>query len=203
MMLPFIVLLVVDVFALGAQAINDREDDFNKKLTELGLGKRAAYSYVSEYKRLPVYNFGLGKRAHNEGRLYSFGLGKRDYDSGEEMEYLDDELAIRDELAKRAAKMYSFGLGKRLPSIKYPEGKMYSFGLGKRVPFADQAYFLDDNDSSEESKRSNPNGHRFSFGLGKRDEQEMNEKRKGERSMQYSFGLGKRTQLDPANNLHN
>lgn len=64
-------------------------------------------------------------------------------------------------------------------------GKMYSFGLGKRVPFADQAYFLDDNDSSEESKRSNPNGHRFSFGLGKRDEQEMNEKRKGERSMQY------------------
>lgn len=28
---------------------------------DIDMGKRA-YSYVSEYKRLPVYNFGLGKR---------------------------------------------------------------------------------------------------------------------------------------------
>lgn len=54
---------------------SDHEQD-SKRLYDFGLGKRAAYSYVSEYKRLPVYNFGLGKRDPN--RMYSFGLGKRD-----------------------------------------------------------------------------------------------------------------------------
>ena len=65
-----------------------------KRLYDFGLGKRA-YSYVSEFKRLPVYNFGLGKRnkmygfglGKRDGRMYSFGLGKRDYDYyGEEDE---------------------------------------------------------------------------------------------------------------------
>lgn len=40
---------------------------------DFGLGKKRAYTYVSEYKRLPVYNFGLGKRSP----AYEFGLGKR------------------------------------------------------------------------------------------------------------------------------
>lgn len=40
---------------------------------DFGLGRKRGYTYVSEYKRLPVYNFGLGKRSP----AYEFGLGKR------------------------------------------------------------------------------------------------------------------------------
>ncbi|XP_012279615.1 allatostatins [Orussus abietinus] len=113
-----------------------------------GAPEKRAYTYVSEYKRLPVYNFGLGKRwgapATVDGtddkrmRTFSFGLGKR-------------------------AQPYSFGLGKRgnlgynpmRMNLDYPldygyenfvedealedllpdkrSGRLYSFGLGKRV----------------------------------------------------------------------
>lgn len=62
------VMLLCPSWRLTASATSDHD---------LGLGKRAAYSYVSEYKRLPVYNFGLGKRDGGH-RMYSFGLGKRD-----------------------------------------------------------------------------------------------------------------------------
>lgn len=69
------------------------------------LDKRAYY--VSEYKRLPVYNFGLGKRSPEPAanRYYAFGLGKRERGAG--------------------SRQYSFGLGKR-------PNNLYSFGLGKR-----------------------------------------------------------------------
>lgn len=69
------------------------------------LEKRAYY--VSEYKRLPVYNFGLGKRSPEPAanRYYAFGLGKRERGAG--------------------SRQYSFGLGKR-------PNNLYSFGLGKR-----------------------------------------------------------------------
>jgi len=61
--------------------------------------------YVSEFKRLPVYNFGLGKRSDPANKYYAFGLGKRERAGGRQQ--------------------YSFGLGKR-------PNNLYSFGLGKR-----------------------------------------------------------------------
>ncbi|KAK9497088.1 hypothetical protein O3M35_004465 [Rhynocoris fuscipes] len=202
MFLPILLLIIVDILTIGAEAINDHDDEYNKKLADFGLGKRAAYSYVSEYKRLPVYNFGLGKRTRENGKQYSFGLGKRDYENNDDIEYVDDDFATKEELAKRTAKLYSFGLGKR-PSMKLQEGKMYAFGLGKRFPLSDSSYNLDDGNTSEESKRSSQNGHRFSFGLGKRAEQDqLGGKRTSERSMHYSFGLGKR-QLDSSDNIRN
>ncbi|VVC90155.1 unnamed protein product [Leptidea sinapis] len=131
---------------------------------DFGLGKRA-YSYVSEYKRLPVYNFGLGKRS----KLYSFGLGKRsvsedlpedeipneieDASLPEVFEYDDDATGYQN----KRARPYSFGLGKRFVEDDDNEEKrarMYNFGLGKRP-------------------------HLYSFGLGKR-------------ARNYNFGLGKR-----------
>lgn len=141
------------------------------------------------FYRLPVYNFGLGKRSPGDDRrLYSFGLGKRSYDTDDEYE---DEM--KDEYNKRM-KQYSFGLGKRAPKQysfglgKRPEGKMYSFGLGKRSP-----YEFDDYELPEDTKRSGGEGRRlYSFGLGKRDADD--ETRQG-RSMMYNFGLGKRSDV--------
>lgn len=70
------VMLLCPSWRLAVSATSDH-DLGNKRMYDFGLGKRAAYSYVSEYKRLPVYNFGLGKRDGGH-RMYSFGLGKRD-----------------------------------------------------------------------------------------------------------------------------
>ena len=166
-------------------AVDNPELDFVKRLYDFGLGKRA-YSYVSEYKRLPVYNFGLGKRgkmygfglgkrAGVDGRLYSFGLGKRDYDDyiQEDEDLTDDEADLEDvdvDLPEKRERLYSFGLGKR--------AKPYSFGLGKRSPSSgiQQLYGFG------LGKRG---GSLYSFGLGKRGEGRL-----------YSFGLGKR----PVNN---
>ena len=163
---------------LSASENSDLE--FVKRLYDFGLGKRA-YSYVSEYKRLPVYNFGLGKRSKmygfglgkRDGRMYSFGLGKRDYDYyGEEDE--DDQHASGDEdieesdvgdLVDKRDRLYSFGLGKR--------ARPYSFGLGKRSPSGVQRLY-----GFGLGKRG---GNLYSFGLGKRGEGRL-----------YSFGLGKR-----------
>ncbi|XP_014282384.1 helicostatins isoform X2 [Halyomorpha halys] len=159
------------------------KDSQPKSLYDLGLGKRAAYTYLSEYKRLPIYNFGLGKRADD-----SYYYGKRFNDM--DLEYEDDD--VKDDFKRM--KQYSFGLGKRLPL------KTYNFGLGKRSQFDDREASF--NDGFDDDKRSN-NGHRFSFGLGKRDgaKQEL----PGRRSMQYNFGLGKRSQtkdeINPSFNL--
>ena len=166
-------LLFLISFSLAQICLADiGKETQQKRLYDFGLGKRAAYTYLSEYKRLPIYNFGLGKRADDS--LY-FGKKLTDMD----LEYEED--GVKDDFKRM--KQYSFGLGKRLPL------KTYSFGLGKRANYDDsEAYF---NDGFDEDKRSN-NGHRFSFGLGKRDgaKQEL----PGRRSMQYNFGLGKRSQ---------
>lgn len=158
------------------------ELEFYKRLYDFGVGKRA-YSYVSEYKRLPVYNFGLGKRGGKQygfglgkrasGRQFSFGLGKRtpseeDYyypDEEEEEVAEDDGLDETDSGIDKRDRLYSFGLGKRTRPFGFGLGKrgrqQYSFGLGKR---GQQMY---------------------GFGLGKRGEGRM-----------YSFGLGKRPNFD-------
>lgn len=161
-------------------AADNTELDFVKRLYDFGLGKRA-YSYVSEYKRLPVYNFGLGKRnkiygfglgkrAGADGRLYSFGLGKRDYDDyiQEDEDVIDDEEDLDDadvDLMEKRDRLYSFGLGKR--------AKPYSFGLGKRSPSSGNQRLY----GFGLGKRG---GSLYSFGLGKRG------------GRLYSFGLGKR-----------
>ena len=182
-------------------AVDNTELDFVKRLYDFGLGKRA-YSYVSEYKRLPVYNFGLGKRskiygfglgkrAGAEGRLYSFGLGKRDYDDyiQEDEDLTDDEEDVDDvdvDLAEKRDRLYSFGLGKR--------AKPYSFGLGKRSPSSGMqrlyGFGLGKRGSSLYSfglgKRE---GRLFSFGLGKRP---VNAGRQP--GSRFNFGLGKRSE---------
>jgi hypothetical protein len=164
-----------------ASAADNSELDFVKRLYDFGLGKRA-YSYVSEYKRLPVYNFGLGKRgktygfglgkrAGADGRLYSFGLGKRDYnDYIQEFEDVADDEEDREDsdvgLMEKRDRLYSFGLGKR--------AKPYSFGLGKRSPSSGMQRLYGFGLGKRGSSL-------YGFGLGKRSEGRL-----------YSFGLGKR-----------
>lgn len=172
--------------APASSAIVEPSDlDFYKRLYDFGLGKRA-YSYVSEYKRLPVYNFGLGKRTpprmysfglgkRTPPRMYSFGLGKRG-DLEDDGDDLDDHIAYddadeeadgyedEDATAAKRSRLYSFGLGKR--------ARLYNFGLGKRAP-AMYSFGLGKRD-----------GRLYSFGLGKRP---LSPDRR------FSFGLGKRS----------
>ncbi|XP_037027152.1 allatostatin-A [Bradysia coprophila] len=109
-----------------------------------GLGRRA-YTYTSGgsgVKRLPVYNFGLGKRA----RPYGFGLGKRtqdddpdsyqNYDIPMDLSYFDNHNK-NSEASEKRARPYSFGLGKRLYSsddneVDRRQERLYNFGLGRR-----------------------------------------------------------------------
>lgn len=104
------------------------------------LPAKRAYTYVSEYKRLPVYNFGIGKRWSDDSddkrvrqylsslakrtRQYSFGLGKRnenaDYPLRMNLDYIpagsvfDSQKNLEEVFEdKRAVQPYSFGLGKR------------------------------------------------------------------------------------------
>lgn len=214
----FLICLGFVTFASASDDELEIDQDVGKRLYDFGLGKRA-YRYVNEYKRLPMYNFGLGKRS----KMYSFGLGKRsDLDEDEGFDdYLDDgdhitetEMYDDDSMQapdKRAQRQYSFGLGKR-PLYDFGLGKRkYDFGLGKR----ERLY------SFGLGKRGK---HMYSFGLGKR---EINaddlkaiaqssaegdnstapvdshegmghaEKIVGKRSpRQYSFGLGKREEGD-------
>jgi hypothetical protein len=164
-------------------AAENSELDFAKRLYDFGLGKRA-YSYVSEYKRLPVYNFGLGKRSKiygfglgkrsgADGRLYSFGLGKRDFDDYTEEDEDEDQMNTDEEfedpdldLMEKRDRLYSFGLGKR--------ARPYSFGLGKRSPSSGIQRLY----GFGLGKRG---GSLYNFGLGKRADGRL-----------YSFGLGKR-----------
>ncbi|XP_014259755.1 allatostatins [Cimex lectularius] len=196
MLIPCFATLLFLFELSGKRGVNAETDkdlhDICKRLYDFGLGKRAAYSYVSEYKRLPVYNFGLGKRAAGE-KTYSFGLGKRDYDMDEEY---DDEM--RDDFNKRG-RQYAFGLGKRLPKQysfglgKRPEGKMYSFGLGKRSQMAESDDYdsIENGRGMEEKRTKSGKDLRYMFGIGKRDVDE-DERARQERSMHYNFGLGKR-----------
>lgn len=179
-------------------SLQDGDSDAEPEVLELqGVPDKRAYTYVSEYKRLPIYNFGLGKRwdsgsnldeekvrslwcgspggcnrLFQRARLYSFGLGKR-------------------------ARPYNFGLGKRgevsssedqgfpfhgpedyvdllsrdpLDDILEKRSRPYSFGLGKRTPGAEE--------------HRGEYGQRFNFGLGKRPSEDYGHR--------YKFGLGKR-----------
>uniref|UniRef100_A0A1A9VN83 Uncharacterized protein n=1 Tax=Glossina austeni TaxID=7395 RepID=A0A1A9VN83_GLOAU len=105
---------------------DDGKNNYDKRVERyaFGLGRRGyTYTNGNGMKRLPVYNFGLGKRAP-----YSFDLDKR---SG--YNRLDDELLAKQEFDKtfNTATM----LGKREPSedvsrrASYP--MRYGFGLGR------------------------------------------------------------------------
>nr|AAC72892.1 allatostatin neuropeptide precursor [Blattella germanica] len=181
---------------------DNSELDLVKRLYDFGLGKRA-YSYVSEYKRLPVYNFGLGKRskmygfglgkrAGSDGRLYSFGLGKRDYDDyyGDDDEEdhqtsADEDIEDADsvDLMDKRDRLYSFGLGKR--------ARPYSFGLGKRAPSSAQRLYgfgLGKRALYSFGLGKRAGGRLYSFGLGKRP---VNSGRQS--GSRFNFGLGKRS----------
>ncbi|XP_014469428.1 PREDICTED: allatostatin A [Dinoponera quadriceps] len=100
--------------------------------------EKRSYAYVSEYKRLPLYNFGIGKRwvDSNEDkrtRPFSFGIGKR----------------LRD---------YRFGLGKR---TNHPLGLDY-FPADNLEAYHSHE---DNADDFMEEKRGN---QPFNFGIGKR-----------------------------------
>ncbi|XP_015184632.1 PREDICTED: allatostatins [Polistes dominula] len=144
--------------------------------------EKRAYTYVSEYKRLPVYNFGLGKRwaadanDGKRGRPFSFGLGKR-------------------------IKPYSFGLGKRNDNqFEYQPSRR---SLDYLPVEAYERYLSRDNDDDQlmdyiQEKRGN---RLYNFGLGKRDWNVVSSlddsmptgKRPNDVAEQrYMFGLGKR-----------
>jgi hypothetical protein len=187
-----------------SSAAENSELDFVKRLYEFGLGKRA-YSYVSEYKRLPVYNFGLGKRSRiydfgmgkrsgADGRLYSFGIGKRNCDDYIEEEEEDENQMNGDEdfedtdldLTEKRDRHYSFGLGKR--------ARPYSFGIGKRSPSSGiprlYGFGIGKRGSSLHGfglgKRAD--GRLYAFGLGKRP---VNSGRQS--GSRFNFGIGKRS----------
>nr|CAD7194299.1 unnamed protein product [Timema douglasi]CAD7395422.1 unnamed protein product [Timema poppensis] len=198
----------IDLSHVDEAAGSDSDLEFRKRLYDFGLGKRA-YSYVSEYKRLPVYNFGLGKRnkmynfglgKRGDARQYSFGLGKRpaDYDeyyseeNEEDTSDGDDSLNDVDydnDMDKRN-RQYSFGLGKR--------SRPYSFGLGKRVPSGSQSlYGFGLGKRGGQSPYSfglgkRANGRLYAFGLGKRP---VNSEGRQTYS-RFNFGLGKRSEED-------
>lgn len=156
-------------------ALADSELGYDRTLHDLGLGKRV---YVAQFKRLPVYDFGLGKRSHS----YNFGLGKRsglrgseDFEEYDDYPFSDDDDQMPEldlyhddnmQLVDKRQQLYNFGLGKRL--------HRYDFGLGKRG-----------------------GGHRYDFGLGKRSQPLPGQNQLynfglGKRNRLYSFGLGKR-----------
>ncbi|KAK1130901.1 hypothetical protein K0M31_017205 [Melipona bicolor] len=155
---------------------------YNTMLNSMGfddpLPEKKAYTYVSEYKRLPVYNFGIGKRwvdanDNKRGREYSFGLGKR--------------------------RQYSFGLGKRNDNADYPVRLNLDY-----LPVDNLAYYTQENlDDFLEEKRGKP----YSFGLGKRAAhanggQPIGSKRPNDLlSQRYHFGLGKRMPEDEEDSL--
>ncbi|KAG5326347.1 ALLSA protein, partial [Acromyrmex heyeri] len=97
-------------------------------------------AYIAEYKRLPLYTFGIGKRwiDNNEdkrSRQFSFGIGKR-------------------------LRNYDFGIGKRNNEY-YPLNLDYFLvdNMGEYQSHEDNS-----NDFME-NKRGN---HQFGFGIGKR-----------------------------------
>lgn len=155
---------------------------YNTMLNSMGfddpLPEKRAYTYVSEYKRLPVYNFGIGKRwvdanDNKRGREYSFGLGKR--------------------------RQYSFGLGKRNDNTDYPVRLNLDY-----LPVDNLAYYTQENlDDFLEEKRGKPYG----FGLGKRTlhangGQPIGSKRPNDLlNQRYHFGLGKRMPEDEEDSL--
>ncbi|KAJ8675967.1 hypothetical protein QAD02_011753 [Eretmocerus hayati] len=129
-------------------------------------GKRALYTYRAEYKRLPLYQFGLGKRRapnnDQRGQRYSFGLGKR-------------------------TREYQFGLGKR---SNY--GDVEASRIGYDVLPSDYYDAYPQRDALEEylqGKRSRT----YDFGVGKRLAETFHERSPTKQQRdKFAFGLGKR-----------
>ncbi|XP_029051076.1 allatostatins [Osmia bicornis bicornis] len=158
---------------------------YNTMLNSVGFDDpvpdKRAYTYVSEYKRLPVYNFGIGKRwvdngDDKRGRPYSFGLGKR-------------------------LKQYSFGLGKRNDNTDYPIRLNLDYLPMDSLALESQE---NSNDFLEEKRGRQP----YSFGLGKRGmhfasgQSVTTGKRPNDPfSQRYHFGLGKRMSEDDEDSL--
>lgn len=77
-MLVFCVLSILGCFSVALDAsssfgnVNNKYFDYasNSRFAQNLPQKR--YTYVSEYKRLPVYNFGIGKVAHCRTLLFYF-----------------------------------------------------------------------------------------------------------------------------------
>ncbi|XP_011161777.1 allatostatin A [Solenopsis invicta] len=137
---------------------------FHPLLNNLEFEEPEKKSYIAEYKRLPLYNFGIGKRMNSDedkrNRQFSFGIGKR----------------LRD---------FRFGLGKRNGyhpfSLDFPADNIegyqsrdnsndfmedkrsqhFGFGLGKRG-----AWKLASEEMAER-RLNDPIVSKFLFGLGK------------------------------------
>jgi len=101
-----LVLIFVGCYAWARQSTGGDDYDSVKRLM-------ASYGYgVSPYKRLPSYEFGLGKRSFEEPSSY-------------EDNSAPDSIYTLLEKKANPSKLYSFGLGKR--------NRAYGFGLGKRL----------------------------------------------------------------------
>ncbi|XP_039305459.1 allatostatin A-like isoform X2 [Solenopsis invicta] len=106
-------------------------------------------SYIEEYKRLPLYNFGIGKRMDNNEdkrnqqfsfgigkrlRDFRFGLGKRNAYHPFSLDFLADNIEgyqsrdnSNDFMGNKRSQYFGFGLGKR--TWKLPPEEM----TGKRL----------------------------------------------------------------------
>ncbi|XP_017756762.1 PREDICTED: allatostatins [Eufriesea mexicana] len=156
--------------------------NYNSMLNSMGFDEpvpeKRAYTYVSEYKRLPVYNFGIGKRwidtsDNKRGREYSFGLGKR-------------------------TRQYSFGLGKR-DNLDYPARLSLDYFPDSLASHSQETM----DDFHEEKRGRQP----YSFGLGKRavhfnaGQPVGSPKMPNLLTQRYHFGLGKRMPEDEEDSL--
>lgn len=154
-------LFFIAPFARGSPlALEDSDLEYDTRQLNGGLNR----VYMPEYKRLPVYDFGLGKRSEVEDRSGNWKYDDYPYNEDEEDSVPDLELYHDDDMQSidKRRNLYNFGLGKR---------QRYDFGLGKRGHKYDFGL----------GKKSLPAVHRdkiFNMGLGKRN--------------RYSFGLGKR-----------
>ncbi|XP_043468696.1 allatostatins [Leptopilina heterotoma] len=138
----FSVLSTLSIFcsALEASTYTDRDNNAN---LDYAANSRSSqylpmkrYTYVSEYKRLPLYNFGIGKRSRpyefgvgRRSKTYGFGVGKRFNYDDQSMDYLSDasyDPSLNDfedgqPQYKRSPQRFSFGVGKRSSESSYPE----------------------------------------------------------------------------------
>ncbi|XP_014222543.1 allatostatins [Trichogramma pretiosum] len=148
----------------------------------LRIPAKRAFTYRTEFKRLPLYQFGLGKRS----RSYAFGLGKR-------------------------GKQYAFGLGKRSNVNSMSEYEQQQQLLQRLRPDQMQAaldYLSSSNEDANYDKSDywleKRSAGAYNFGLGKRspgsyyepDEQRLLLPVKQLRNNKYVFGLGKRRLYD-------
>ncbi|XP_033217939.1 allatostatins isoform X2 [Belonocnema kinseyi] len=162
-MFVFCVMTILGCFSIALDArssfenVNNEYIDYvSNSLSAQNLPQKR-YTYVSEYKRLPVYNFGIGKRARpyefgagRRSKAYSFGVGKRfNYDE-QHLDYVSDaaynsnprDLVDNQSKYKRGpSQRFSFGVGKRgrettlsnsenaADNIKKPKNKTYDINL--------------------------------------------------------------------------